>query len=260
VSALLLALAARDAGAVEFTVSPVQSDLEIRAGGTAQLVLTVQNQGTDVIGVKTYLWDWWYSDTGHRFEPPGTLDRQAAAWFTPFPRELQLAPDESAVVQLNGSIPKDVSGGYYTVAFVEARPLQPESGAGMGITPGGRIGSLVLLRVAATGTPALALGAVEVSAADGAPAAVSVALSDGGDVHTFATLRAVVRDGAGNVVDRIDGRPLRLLPGQRRSLEVKGTVPLPPGRYEIVGTVESTGGGAPLALRSEFQVPTPAVP
>ncbi|MCB9688693.1 MAG: hypothetical protein H6735_26880 [Alphaproteobacteria bacterium] len=224
------------AWAVEFSVAPVQSELVVAPGSTVTHTLQVQNQGDQVLSVRTYVWDWWYDGPSHRFEPPGTFERSAAGWFTVFPQEVQLNPGEVAKVQLNGSIPNDIEAGWFAVAFVEAHPVQEDPAGGMQLLPGGRIGSLLMLRAGRTGTRTLEAGTPRVTSVSGAPLDAFFDLTDKGDVHTFVELRAVLRDAKGGVVDRLDVRGMRLLPGQTRPLEAKGTTPLAAGDYELVGS------------------------
>lgn len=252
-------LALASAWAVEFSVAPVQSELAVSAGSTAQHTLQVQNKGDQVLAVRTYVWDWWYQGAGHRFEPPGTFERSAASWFTAFPQEVQLNAGETTEIRLNASVPTGVEGGWYAVAFVEAHPVREDPQSGLQLLPGGRIASLLMLRVGRSGAPKLETTPFVVKSQPGTPLVLSMDVTDTGDLHTFVQLKAVVRDARGGVVDRLDERGLRLLPGQTRPLEADGSTPLAAGTYEIVGSLVY-GDDQALPLRSVVQLGTPTTP
>lgn len=235
---LAAALAPTTATALEFTVAPVQQEILAAPGGVVEQPLAVLNRSDEPLTFDVTVWDWWYTDDGHRFEPPGTLPTSAATWFTAHPRVLQLGAGETGKLVLHGSVPDDAPPGAFAVAFVEGRPLDDARSAGLELRPAGRIGVLLMVRLEGAGSPAVSAGAPEVvSPTPSTPLELRLPITNEGDVHTFVALKSVLRDDAGAVVGRVDARPLRTLPGQSRTLEATWTGALEPGRYDLVGAL-----------------------
>ena len=250
----------RPASALSLTVSPAQHTIDMLPGTTESRTISVTNNGEGEITVNAYAWDWWYQDDGsHAFAPPGTFERSGATWVNMTPDVQVLGPGETAQINVHVSMPSNIDGGYYAVAFVEARAGTPAS-EGFSMRPGGRIAVPILM--AGTGTEDRSLNVLNADIqppSSTSPLTLTLTGQNQGDTHEFPEFMGAVfsvEDQA--VLARFQGHPKRMLPGQIRDIEATWSGTLSPGEYEVIGTLVY-GDGNSVPIREAFSVDSPAL-
>ena len=245
------------ASAISLTVAPAQQTIDMQAGSSASRTLTVTNNGDGALTVNAYAWDWWYQEDGrHAFGPPGTYERSGATWVTMDPEVQVVGPGETAQIRVHVSMPSSVDGGAYAVAFIEARAGTPSS-EGFSMRPGGRIAVPILMASDGTQDHSLALLDANVEAPTAtSPLTLRLTGENQGDTHAFPEFMGAIRSSRDqDVLARFQGNPKRLLPGQVDTIEATWSGTLPPGEYEVIGTVVS-GDGQSEPVRQSFTVGT----
>jgi len=243
------------AHALSMTVVPADHRIEVAAGGSETREITVTNNGTGSITVTSYSWDWWYQPDGsHQFAPPGTFDRSGATWVDIFPREMVVPAGQTSTLTVSVEMPQDTQGGYYAVAFIEARAGAMES-QGAAIRPGGRIAVPLLMQAEGTETHAVRLVDTDITPPSATqPLKLAMRTLNVGDTHEFPEFMGAIRstDDA-RFVGRFRGHPTRILPGQERSVGASWSGDLAPGSYEVVGSLIYSEGRTE-AVREAFSI------
>ncbi len=248
------------ASAISLTVAPAQQTIEMEAGSTASRTLSITNNGETPLTVNAYAWDWWYhADGRHAFGPPGTFERSGATWVSMVPEVQVVQPGDTARIAVHVSMPENVDGGHYAVAFVEARTGTPSS-EGFSMRPGGRIAVPILMSTQGTEDHSLSLLSASIDPPTAtSPLTLRLTSENRGDTHSFPEFMGAIRDRRDHeVLARFQGNPKRILPGQTADMEATWSGTLDPGDYEVIGTVVY-GDGRSEPVRESFSVGSAAV-
>lgn len=257
---LAMLAGAQTAAAVSLTVAPAQQTIDMRAGSTASRTLSVTNNGETSLTVNAYAWDWWYGEDGrHAFGPPGTFERSGATWVSMVPEVLVVQPGETRQIAIHVSMPDNIDGGGYAVAFVEARAGTPETD-GFSMRPGGRIAVPILMSAAGTADHSLVLLDASVRPpSDTEPLTLTLTGENRGDTHSFPEFMGAIRSVRDQtILARFQGNPKRMLPGQITTMEATWSGTLAPGDYDVIGTVVY-GDGRSEPVREPFSVGSAAI-
>lgn len=237
--ALVVAALPAAAAPVRLTVSPARVEAEVPAGGTGTFPIQVTNGGETPLPLLAYAWDLWHGPDGYTYAPPGTTPRSATSWVAVVPRQTVVAPGATTELLVTLSPPPDLEGGHYATVFVQTgTPADTAPGATEIHTPA-RIGVQVLARIEGTGAPDLAIEGVELAPPTPTrPARIRLRLHNRGDLHATPEFRGLIRTPDGDVLGRVTQPPMRPhLPDQRLDLELTWSGELPPGAYELVGSL-----------------------
>src|SRR5204862_7983373 len=127
-------------------LTPALVDANVKRGLTYTQNFTVANNTTTRLRFRCIVSDYWYDEqTNARLTGrPGTLPRSASTWVQFAPEEVIVEPNSSTVIRAIISVPKDASGGYYTIPFFEGEPVEkPDIKAGSNLAV--RLGGLLML-------------------------------------------------------------------------------------------------------------------
>ncbi|MDP3013174.1 MAG: hypothetical protein Q8M92_02945, partial [Candidatus Subteraquimicrobiales bacterium] len=107
---------------VTITVSPVKVDVQIPAGGVAEVSLTVLNEGDIAFEVSPYANDYIkHPDGSVNFFKPGSVEWSCADWFHFEPNRLEVRPGEERKINCLIEVPPNArTGSYNGVVFFEA--------------------------------------------------------------------------------------------------------------------------------------------
>ena len=113
---------------VSFTVSPLIQELTVSPGVTRDFHLTVftGHSKQPEMHFLVYPADFILNRDGKiNFFEPGSIKRSAAPWIKIDPAEFTMKPGETKDVKVKLTVPRNVSGGYYTAILVQLLPEIP---------------------------------------------------------------------------------------------------------------------------------------
>ncbi|HLY62628.1 MAG TPA: hypothetical protein VKV95_17940 [Terriglobia bacterium] len=240
-SAMLGALAALPAGAQTLGLAPAQVQYRFEPGQPFQFDLSVSNNSKTPASLSVSVTDFWYNEKNEKvFGAPGSSPRSAANWIEVVPRHVAVPAEGTAKVQVIVTPPRQVSGGYYAVIFVESKPELTEAATAekRAVYTNMRLGSLILL--SAANTEKYQVG---VSDAQFAPPLASQTmkldflLANESNTHIFPLATAAIVNSRHELIAKAEGDKKRFLPGQKDRVPVSWTGTLPPGNYSAILTV-----------------------
>ena len=240
-AATLLGLGALPARAQSLGLAPAQVQYRFEPGQPFQFDLSVSNKSKAPVTLAVSVTDFWYNEKNEKlFGAPGSSPRSAANWIEVVPRRVAVPAEGTAKVQVIVTPPRQVSGGYYAVIFVESKPELTEEATAekRAVYTNMRLGSLILLSAAKTEKYQ-----VGVSDAQFAPPLASQAmkldflLANESNTHIFPQATAVIVNSRHDLIAKAEGDKKRFLPGQKDRLPVSWTGTLPPGKYSAILTV-----------------------
>ena len=129
-------------------LAPAQIVEDFKPGVPFEYALTVENDGVNAVELHVQITDFWYNDKNEKvFSLPGTSPRSAANWVQFVPERFQVAAGGKQKMKAVITPPVDARGGYYTVLFVESKPVDSheQNKEGQRIYTNMRLGCLVML-------------------------------------------------------------------------------------------------------------------
>ena len=237
---LLLSAGARaNAQKQSLGLTPALVDANVKRGLTYTQNFTVINNTTTKLRFHCMVRDYWYDEQNNArlIGRPGTLPRSASLWVQFAPEEVIVEPNSSSTIRAIISVPKDASGGYYTIPFFEGEPVEkPDVKAGANFAV--RLGGLLMLA-----TEGASEYAVEVKSGKIQPPTGSSELEIQLDIQNHGTSHVRLRgmfailDASGKLVGRGRNEEKAYLPGQRDIYKAPWGDDLPPGHYTVVVTL-----------------------
>jgi hypothetical protein len=220
-------------------LTPALVDANVKRGLTYTQNFTVVNNTTTRLRFHCLVSDYWYdAQTNARLTGrPGTLPRSASLWVQFAPEDVIVEPNSSSTVRAIISVPKDASGGYYTIPFFEGEPVE-KPGVKAGANFAVRLGGLLMLA-----TEGASDYAVEVKDGKVQPPTGSSELEIQLDIQNHGTSHVRLRgmfailDANGKLVGRGRNEEKAYLPGQRDIYKAPWGDDLPPGHYTAVVTL-----------------------
>ena len=235
---MLLPIAGR---AQTLGLAPAQVVQKFKPGVPFEFDLATANNGDNPVEMHVEITDLWYNDKGEKtFPAPGSAPRSAANWIQFVPEHFEIAAHATQKMKAIVTPPSDAKGGYYAVLFVTSKPQLTfdKTKEGKQIFTNMRLGSLVLLSAEGTEDYKINVSNLQLkppSANQGLELTFDVAnLSN---THVFPIGRVAVLDSNRKLVAKAQSDMIRLLPGQKNSLQVNWSGSLPPGPYTAVLTV-----------------------
>lgn len=231
IAVVALALITTNAAAFSYSWGPQELDIKIKPGQTVSRTFQVTNGTGTTAHFQSVIYDWTFEDSKNRFVQPGSLPTSALTWLTVTPERFRLQPSEQQLITVIAAAPPDAAGARFAGIFAETVPAdQNPDGWNMGI--GARLGVLVPIRVLGSGTEAAEVASISLSdeARD-----VAVVAANVGDVHLRPTAKvALMREG--QIIGTAQSRgSTRLLPGQRKVINIPLELELDAGTYDILG-------------------------
>src|SRR3989338_4449430 len=120
-SAALFFSASR-AEAATIRISTPRVELELSPGETYSGEIIAENPGDEEVKAKLYLEDWAYVPGGtgeKKFTPVASTPLSASKWIAFSPTEEVIKPFGRITARYTITVPKEVSGAYYSVLFFE---------------------------------------------------------------------------------------------------------------------------------------------
>ena len=221
-------------------LTPALVDANVKRGLTYTQNFTVVNNTTTRLRFHCSVSDYWYDEHNNSrlLGRPGTLPRSASLWVQFAPEEVLVEPNTSSTIKAVISVPKDASGGYYTIPFFEGEPAEKPNDQKAGANFAVRLGGLLMLA-----TEGASDYSVEVKSGKVLPPSGSSELEIQLDIHNHGTSHVRLRgmfailDSTGKLVGRGRNEEKTYLPGQRDLYKAPWGDELPPGHYTAVVTL-----------------------
>lgn len=237
----LMAFLPISAGAQSVGISPAQVVQTFKPGIPFEIALASVNKSDNPIEMNVQITDFWYNEKNEKiFTTPGTSPRSAANWIQFVPERFEIPAQGTQKMRAIVTPPADASGGYYAVLFVESKPkaTNEKNQEGKTVYTNLRVGCLVLLTAENTAEYKIELSNMKLEP----PSAnhvldLSFDIADVGNTHVFPVGRLAVLDSSRKLVAKAQGEMMRLLPGQKNTMDVNWTGNLPSGTYTAVLTV-----------------------
>lgn len=250
----------KPAEAIKLNIDPPRIEFSVKAGKTANGLVTISNEETDLpLHMKVYLQDLIYLPDGtNDFVLPGSTPWSCAKWIKIRPVEFELPPGESQKVRFNISIPPDTKGGRYAIIFFEASPVLVPGKRGASVDVNIRMGTIVMLTVPDTIFYKAKLTNFEVFESDGKDfSKIAVSIYNEGNTLIRPIGKIKIEDENGKKIDEIDFNPKGggVLPKTGREFIVEYKKPALEGKYNAVITIDY-GGEVLIGGQSKFTVST----
>jgi hypothetical protein len=244
-----------------FVVSPMEHDLQVRAGQRGSSTVLVRNSGNRALTLKLYLADSRFGPDGKEKDLPlGTLERSCAPWTTLETELVELQPGEMRRVSLDLAPPADVRGSYWTKLYVEEistpEPDRHElRGRTYQIYTRQRMGVRIFESVLGTEERSAVVNRVKVDTA-GEALTVILSVQNTGNALLECQGRVELRNSRGEVLETLQpgakGK-FFVFPGAQRELPVRSTLQLPADSYSVLAVVDY-GGESLIAGEESFRV------
>ncbi len=217
-------------------VSPAKYEVQLPAGLTQTVPLTIRNTGADVVHVQVTIVDFNVGTNGqYAFFRPGTNKYSAATWMSVNPREFDLQPNTLSQVRLSLTVPAQASGEHSAIVFFQTRPTRHQGGVSFSERIAAKIYELVpnTLRLAGE------VDDVSSKSVSGGQRYL-VGFKNTGNAHVYLNGRIEVKQGS-KLVERLE-MPKQMLVerGGARVIDVVGEK-LPPGSYTAVALIDYGG-------------------
>lgn len=242
-SCLILATAVspRRADAQSLGLAPAEVRASFTSGQPLRFELTVSNDAETPVVMKASVLDLWFNDRNEKvFAPPGSQPRSAANWIEFVPRDFTVPAGGTGKLNVLVTPPKEASGGYYAVLFVESTPrlAQAATPESRPVFTSMRLGALVLLNSRGTDTYDIEVGdpRLDIPAPD-RPFAVDLELTNKSNTHIFPQLKVAILSSTRQLVAKTESEPKRFFPSQRDRIGVSWAGTLAPGRYVAMLTM-----------------------
>lgn len=214
--------------------------LAIPPGGSDSGVINVENPASEDKEVRVYIEDWYYvagGDGSKEFRPAGTLPLSCASWVTVAPAQFNLPARSSVPVHYTVSVPKDASGGHYSVLFFESLIARALPEAGVGVNVAVRVGALFY--VEPKGTIERRLRLQELSLVqEGKSIYLSARLDNTGNIDISGSGVFDIIDAQGIVYARGEIGEIYTLPGDSVQINGLAGAQLNAGTYDLVITLK----------------------
>lgn len=214
--------------------------LVIPPGGSQSGVINVENPASEDKDVRVYLEDWYYvagGDGSKEFQPASTLPFSSASWITVAPAQFNLPARSSMPVHWTVSVPKDASGGHYSVVFFESLIAKALPEAGVGVNVAVRVGALFYVEPKGTIERRLKLQGLSLTR-KGQSMDFKAELHNTGNVDISATGVFNIIDSQGIVHCRGEINEVYTLPGDSAQISGAAKAQLRAGTYDLVLTLK----------------------
>jgi P pilus assembly chaperone PapD len=233
--------------------------LTISPGAYDSGEIQVENTGSEAIPIKVYLEDWVYAqqDGGKEFMPKATTPLSCSDWITFFPSDFTLQPGKSQVVRYTINVPKDATGGHYSVFFFETAGGDikevDQEGNNVFVKVLNRLGALFYVDAEGTVQKTAELQDLSISQKLNS-LIVSANLVNTGNTYISCSGSFNILDKEGFVYARGEFEQAYTLPKDKIALRsAVSTTSLKSGNYDILLTLDFENGGS-LVQEGNFTV------
>lgn len=231
--------------------------LDLAPGETNSGEIVVENPTENEVKIRMYLEDWVYKPggTGEKdFFPAGSQPLSASRWISFSPAEDTMKPYGRTTIRYTINMPKEVSGGHFSVLFIETILGATEDEDGVSVLVAGRIGSLFYVEAKGNSTRRGELQSVDIRAGDGnKPVEMEVGFKNTGDVDITLQGKYLIMDAQGKIFGRGDLKNIYTLPGDAATAVTEWVGRLPKGSYTALLTCD-LGKGQTLVSEKSFSV------
>jgi len=214
----------------------------VRPGETQSGQISVHNRSDQSLNVSAYLEDFIYVppfEGQKKFLPAGSVERSCSSWINFTPQEFTLPSFGKQQINYTIRVPEDVSGGYYSVLFLEKKGFSTDTGIGVKIVS--RVGSLFFLEAQQHSRRAVVQ---DIKVSDGL---VRGTVKNEGDIILVVKGVHYSLDQDGRAVDRGEIKGLYLPPDESGQFEIAIPEEGLPGRYTYVLTFDLGESGSAVA-------------
>jgi len=217
-------------------VSPAKYEMEIPAGQSQTVPITVRNTGADTVHIQVSLVDFTVGANGqYQFLLPGKNKYSMAPWVSLNPREFDIQPNTLTQVRVSVTVPAAATGEHSVIAFFQTRPTRKPGGVSFSERIAAKLYELVPNTLQLSG---------EVDDLSARPSPDGerylVGFKNTGNAHVYLNGRIEIKQGS-TVVERIE-LPKQMLVerGGERIVDVEGKK-LGPGSYTAIALIDYGG-------------------
>jgi hypothetical protein len=245
---------------VKYGLTPAMVVKTFQPGQPFEVELVVSNGSAAPVLMRGLAMDFWYNEKNEKiFSPPGTLPHSASNWIEFVPRTFTVPGQGSAKVKMIVTPPANVTGSYYSVAFVESKPeiTRAATAESKATFTNVRLGTLILLSAEKSESYQ-----IEVADARFSPPGperdlyLDFLLDNQSNTHVFPRPQIAILNSQHELVAKADGEIKRFLPGQRDRLGVTWSGDLAADSYTAVLTIVY-GGDKIYTQEFPFKVVSP---
>jgi hypothetical protein len=202
----------------------------VQPGESYRGTIVIQNASEENKSVRLYQTDYWFSYTGEsRHDPGGSLERSNAGWISFNPELMDLAPNETAAVNFEVTVPgESLSGTFWSALMVEGIVPPDTTGysAGVTINTAIRYAVQIVTNIGETGIRDIRFLGLELEKQE-KTTLLNVALENSGERMLRSALALELFDGEGNSAGVIKADRRKTFPGTSVmiTLRLDGIIP-----------------------------------
>lgn len=250
-------------------LSQAKVRLSIAPGESASGEITVDNPTSEIMSIRLYLEDWYYTkggDGSKEFAPANTTSHSCASWIIFSPQEIELAPYGQKKISYTVKVPLEAKGGYYATLFFETivgKLTGAEAERGVDINLVFRLAALFYIEAEGTITRT---GVFENLAlekdADSGNLAIKMDFRNTGNTDITVGGLFNIMDKKGFVYARGEFNNAYTFKGEMAKLSASLKKPLSPGKYDLILTLDigkaleeaNMGRIAPVTREAEIEI------
>lgn len=240
---MIAPLASLAQGAISLNVWPPKIELSVMPGESCTGIINVDNKGSAVANIMTYISDVGMNIQGDvTFPEGGSLPYSCEPWLLVNPEQFRLAQGASRQVRYTLKVPKDAAGTYLACVFVQTKPEDRPFATGSAISA--RVGSLIIVNVTGTGAKAAELFSLGTrQSKDGKQAQVELGIRNKGNVLLRPTGTIEIKSEAGFTVEKVEFNQDKqaVLPFSERLYPIAISPNVEPGAYRLIATIDYGG-------------------
>jgi hypothetical protein len=232
--------------------------LELSPGETYSGEIIAENPTEDEVKIRLYLEDWIYKSdgTGEKdFFPAGTQPLSASRWITFSPAEDVMKPFGRTTIRYTINVPKEgISGGHYSVLFIETILGSTENEEGVNVLVAGRIGALFLLETKGLTNRQGEVTSAKIKPGTGnQPLQIVTTFKNTGDIDVLLSGKFLLMDAEGKIYGRGDLQNMYVMPGDEATGTTQWVGRLAKGAYTALITYD-LGKGKTQVSENTFSV------
>lgn len=264
IAAMLVALLSLASRANAFSISPLDTEIDVLPGESYSGTIQVASGAGEVSG-HIYLSDWKRLPNGDReTNEPGMLPRSCGKWLALSPTQFELSAKENIEIRYSFSVPADATGSYWTYVMVESqpRPVPPQPGmkTGLMVSAKARFAFRLVVNVSNGRNILGRINQVEVvptpgdGEQDGPGLQAGILFENTGNTFINARCYLEIRGFDGEVINQSEIHEFYAFPESEWWVRLPIDSGLQPGEYLALGVIDY-GGTSRVAGETRFTVP-----
>lgn len=228
------------------SVGTLTLEREARPGEVYRGTLQLLNSDTIARTASVYQTDYlFYSDGSNTFSDPGSMPRSNASWLTFSPHEVEVPPQQSALVSYEIHVPADstLQGTYWSMLMIEEIEEAVHAALHLrkhqaGVRQVVRYGVQCVTQIAETGNANLNFTGTQLVSEHGSSPELQVDVENVGDLSLSPIAWLELYDGNGKKVGRFEAEKKRIYPGTsvRFRMNLGNT---PSGQYKALVVLDN---------------------